>query len=96
MAALATVMPPFPAEETHPGSSAGVSVSEYYDWLKIVYVVSAATLPVITVPCGFTAGGLPLAIQLIGRPHGEYELFRHARYIEEILGWDAAPIDPVE
>ena len=92
----ATIMPPFPAEETHPGSSIGVPVSEYYDWLKIVYVVSAATLPVITVPCGFTAGGLPLAIQLIGRPHGEYELFRHARYIEEILGWDAAPIDPVE
>ena len=92
----ATVMQPFPADEIYPGSSAGIPVSEYFDWLKIVYVVSAATLPVVTVPCGFTAGGLPLAIQLIGRPHSEHELFRFARHIEDVLGWDAAPIDPVK
>jgi aspartyl-tRNA(Asn)/glutamyl-tRNA(Gln) amidotransferase subunit A len=37
-----------------------------------------AGLPSLTVPCGFTADGLPLGMQLIGRPFGEARLLQIA------------------
>jgi len=45
-------------------------------------------LPVITLPCGKTDAGLPIGLQLTGKPHGELELFAFASYIEQIFAWD--------
>jgi amidase len=53
------------------------------------------SLPVITVPCGKTPAGLPIGIQLIGRPHGELQLFSMARWFEQVFAMNHAPIDPV-
>ena len=70
----ATVLP-FPVEERYVGYTDGLPVSEYYRWLAIAAAVSTTTLPVITIPCGRSDTGLPVGIQLIGRPHGELRLF---------------------
>jgi len=90
----AAIIPPFPVEESYPGASSGVPVSDYYKWLKIVYVISATTLPVITITCGKMANGLPLGIQLIGKPHGEQALFSIARHLEDVLNWNPEPVNP--
>jgi aspartyl-tRNA(Asn)/glutamyl-tRNA(Gln) amidotransferase subunit A len=42
--------------------------------------------PTISFPCGRSPDGLPLAIQLTGRPWGERELFRVAVWCENALG----------
>jgi aspartyl-tRNA(Asn)/glutamyl-tRNA(Gln) amidotransferase subunit A len=42
-------------------------------------------LPVVSIPSGWSADGLPLAIQLIGRPWAEAELFAAAAWCEQIL-----------
>ena len=49
-------------------------------------------LPTVSVPCGFTANGLPTGFQLIGRPFDEKTLLRagHA-YERETLWCDRAP-----
>lgn len=49
-------------------------------------------LPTVSVPCGFTANGLPTGFQLIGRPFDEKTLLRagHA-YEREILWSDHGP-----
>ncbi len=39
-------------------------------------------LPSLSVPCGFTASGLPVGIQLIGRPFGEATLYRYGHAFE--------------
>jgi Asp-tRNA(Asn)/Glu-tRNA(Gln) amidotransferase A subunit family amidase len=39
-------------------------------------------LPAISVPCGFTADGLPIGIQFVGRPLGEVALLRFAQAFE--------------
>ena len=41
-------------------------------------------LPAITAPCGFTAGGLPIGVQFIGRPFDEEMLFRVAQAYEQV------------
>jgi aspartyl-tRNA(Asn)/glutamyl-tRNA(Gln) amidotransferase subunit A len=48
--------------------------------------VNMAGLPGISVPAGLTANGLPLGLQLIGRPFDEAMLFRTAEVIEQSAG----------
>src|SRR5579864_4490164 len=42
--------------------------------------------PTISFPTGLSADGLPLAIQLVGQPWSESELFSVALWCEEALG----------
>ena len=46
-----------------------------------------AGVPAISVPCGFTASGLPLGIQIVGKPFAEETLFRVAHAYEQAAGW---------
>ncbi len=84
---------PFAVAERYVGYSNGLPVSEYYRWLTIAAAVSTTTLPVITIPCGRSETGLPVGIQLIGRPHGELSLFSAASHIESVLGIGPAIVD---
>ena len=45
---------------------------------------NATGLPAISVPCGFTHGGLPIGLQLIGRPFEEKLLFQVADAYEAV------------
>jgi aspartyl-tRNA(Asn)/glutamyl-tRNA(Gln) amidotransferase subunit A len=48
--------------------------------------------PSIAVPCGFSAGGLPTSLQVIGRPFQEARILRIARAYERTADWvDRAP-----
>jgi aspartyl-tRNA(Asn)/glutamyl-tRNA(Gln) amidotransferase subunit A len=48
--------------------------------------VNMAGLPGISVPGGLSAEGLPLGLQLIGRPFGEEALFALGDVIEQAAG----------
>ena len=45
---------------------------------------NATGLPAISVPCGFTEAGLPIGVQLIGRPFEEQLLFQAAHAYEAV------------
>jgi aspartyl-tRNA(Asn)/glutamyl-tRNA(Gln) amidotransferase subunit A len=47
--------------------------------------VNLAGLPAISVPCGYTSDGLPIGLQLIGKPFEEVTLLKVARFYEEKL-----------
>ena len=47
---------------------------------------SLAGVPAISVPCGFTAAGLPIALQLMGRPFAESTIFAAAGAWENAAG----------
>ena len=46
-----------------------------------------AGVPAISVPCGFTQSGLPLGIQIVGKPFAEDTLFRVAHAYEQATDW---------
>ncbi|WP_257146421.1 amidase family protein [Burkholderia sp. JKS000303] len=82
----ASIVPPFPVEETYVASAAGRQFSTYIDWLAITYGLTLLGLPVISIPCGMTSDGLPVGIQIAGRPRGEAALLSVAAAIEAIIG----------
>jgi len=84
----AAIIPAYPVEERYPGFSDGLEYCEYYRWLAICCAITTTTLPVITLPCGKTDSGLPVGLQLVGKPHAERELFAFASYLEPIFDWD--------
>ena len=61
-------------------------------YLGDVFTVSAnlAGLPAISLPCGFTSGGLPIGLQLTGRAFEEAELLRIADAYERVTPWSSA------
>ena len=58
-------------------------------YLSDIYTISAnlAGLPGISIPCGFTAAGLPIGLQLQAAPFEEDRLFRAARMHERETDW---------
>jgi amidase len=62
-------VPPFPVEQNYPDSIAGKPMQTYVDWIAPTFVLSLTGLPVASVPCGLDASGLPVGLQIVGKPH---------------------------
>jgi len=58
-------------------------------YLSDIYTISVnlAGLPAISVPCGFSQGGLPIGLQLIGRAFEEDTILRAAHAYEQSTQW---------
>ena len=58
-------------------------------YLSDIYTISLnlAGLPGLSVPCGFTRGGLPVGLQIIGRPYQEADLLAIAHAYEQGHDW---------
>jgi amidase len=91
----ATIVAPFPIENRYVAECAGKKFDNYVEWLAIVYAITLACCPALSMPCGFTASGLPVGLQLVAAPRGEPALLAGARLLEDILGLrGTTPIDP--
>ena len=49
--------------------------------------VNLAGLPGISIPCGFSSGGLPIGLQIIGQPFQEAEMLAIANFYEKAHDW---------
>lgn len=58
-------------------------------YLSDIYTISInlAGLPAISIPCGFSPGGLPIGLQIIARSFDEEMLFRVAHCYEQNTPW---------
>ena len=93
--APATIVPPFPVQNRYVAECAGEKFDNYLEWLGIVYAITLACCPALSLPCGFTASGLPVGLQMVGPPRGEAPLLAGAKVLEDILGLSGTtPIDP--
>jgi aspartyl-tRNA(Asn)/glutamyl-tRNA(Gln) amidotransferase subunit A len=58
-------------------------------YLSDIYTVSCnlAGIPGLSIPCGFTRGGLPVGLQLLAAPFAEETMLRIARMYEAATDW---------
>ena len=61
-------VPPFPVEQNYPDAIAGRPMLSYVDWIAPTFVLSLTGLPIASVPCGLDSRGLPVGLQVVGRP----------------------------
>lgn len=80
-------IPPFPAETVFPTEINGKPMGSYIDWVMLTYAITMTGLPAISVPCGWTKGGLPVGLQIVGRRQGEGNLLKAAAAYEEAAPW---------
>ncbi|HZB93662.1 MAG TPA: amidase family protein [Stellaceae bacterium] len=95
LATPAVIVPPFDVNQRYVEAVAGHCFDNYVDWLGMSYAVTLTGCPALSLPCGFTRSGLPVGLQLVGRPRGEAALLAAAALLEEQLALAALlPIDP--
>ena len=82
----AILAPATPSPAFGIGEKLNVDPVEMYLNDVFTVTVNLAGLPGISVPAGFSADGLPLGLQLIGRPFQEETLFSLAQVIEDSAG----------
>lgn len=80
-------VPPFDVDTEWVTEIDGVPMRTYIDWMASACRISAAGLPALSVPAGFTADGLPVGLQLVGPPRTDWELLRVAYAFEQATGW---------
>ena len=57
----------------------------YIDWLRSCSRITVTGHPAISVPAGFTAGGLPVGLQLVGRYGTDDRLLSIAGAVAQVL-----------
>lgn len=75
---------PFPVEDEYPTEVAGVEMPHYMGWMRVCSRLTVSSHPIAAVPAGFTAGGLPVGMQLVGRYAGD------RRLLELAAAWELA------
>ncbi len=73
---------PFDVTERWPAQIGARRMDTYHRWMEVTIYATLAGLPCIAVPAGFGPGGLPMGLQLIGRPQAEAVLLRLAQAYE--------------
>ena len=79
-------VPPFDVTQPFVTEIDGVRMESYIDWMKSCYYISITGHPAISVPAGFTADGLPIGIQIVGRHRDDRGVLQMARAYEEARG----------
>jgi len=76
-------LPPYPVATEWPREIAGTKMTNYLDWMKSCYFITITSHPAISVPAGFTADGLPVGIQIVGRYRDDAGVLQLAHAFEQ-------------
>ena len=91
LATPAMAVPAFPVGE-RPSNIAGQEVEADWAFNPFNQVFNMTQQPAASIPCGFTAGGLPVGLQLVGRLGEEATVLRASAAFERLCPWaDALP-----
>jgi len=77
-----------------------VSLGEFTDDVRLattrfVRGINVLGLPAISMPCGADRRGLPLGLQIVGRPFDEALILQVAAALEDATGKSARPVPPI-
>lgn len=80
-----TVAPAAPLEEVI--HSTGASLAMSLEYTRFTYPFNLTGLPALSVPCGFTEQGLPIGLQIAGRPFDETTVLRVGHAYQQVTEW---------
>jgi Asp-tRNA(Asn)/Glu-tRNA(Gln) amidotransferase A subunit family amidase len=78
---------PGPGPHQGPTEIGGRATPSMFDRLWFTFPFNLTGQPAATVPCGFTAEGLPVGLQIVGRWHADALVLRAAACFEAIQPW---------
>jgi amidase len=78
-----TQVEPFDVTTEYPTTVSGVAMPTYIDWMRSCWYVTMTACPAISVPAGFTAAGLPVGLQIVGRHRGDWSVLQVAHAFEQ-------------
>jgi aspartyl-tRNA(Asn)/glutamyl-tRNA(Gln) amidotransferase subunit A len=58
-----------------------------YESPSFVTPFNLAGVPAMSIPCGFSSSGLPIGLQIAGKPFDEQTIFRAAYSYQQMTGW---------
>jgi aspartyl-tRNA(Asn)/glutamyl-tRNA(Gln) amidotransferase subunit A len=79
---LLTPSLPIPAFTAGQEVPTGSGLKRWTEWTPFTYPFNLTRQPAATVPCGLTAAGLPIGLQLVGPMYGEALVLRASRAFE--------------
>jgi Asp-tRNA(Asn)/Glu-tRNA(Gln) amidotransferase A subunit family amidase len=77
-----TPVSPFPWSQLYLAEMDGKPLRNYYHWLSLTYVITLATNPAISIPCGVDHKNMPFGIQVVGRFREDRALLGAAHALE--------------
>jgi amidase len=77
---------PFPVDVEWVQEIDGQRMETYIDWMATCYAITLTGLPCISVPCGFSAEGLPVGMQIVGGFRRDFEVLQLAYAFERATG----------
>lgn len=77
-----TPVSPFPWQDLYLKSINGKQLENYYRWLALTYVVTLATNPALSLPCGVDHKGMPFGLQVVGAFRADAHLLACGEQIE--------------
>ncbi|HLJ62668.1 MAG TPA: amidase family protein, partial [Stellaceae bacterium] len=90
----AVIVPPFDIDQRYVEEVEGRRFPNYLGWLGMSYAITLTLCPALSLPAGFTASGLPIGLQLVGRPRGDGPLLAAAAWMEALF--DVAGLTPID
>ena len=78
-----TQVPAFDIGQPYVTEIEGQKMGNYIDWMRSCYYISVLHNPAISVPSGFTAEGLPVGLQIVGRHHDDWGVLQMAHAFEQ-------------
>ena len=78
-----TQVAPFDVTLPYPARVSDTSMTTYIDWMRSCWYVSFMSNPAISVPGGFTPGGLPVGLQIVGRHRDDWSVLQLAHAFEQ-------------
>jgi amidase len=74
---------PFDVNVHYPTEIAGIKMENYIAWMRSAYYISVTGNPALSVPCAFSASGLPIGMQIVGRQHDDWGVLQLAYAFEQ-------------
>jgi amidase len=83
---------PFDVNVPYPTEVNGTKLANYIEWMRSCYYITVTGSPALSVPCGFSAQGLPVGLQIVGRHQDDFGVLQMGHAFEQATGfWKRRP-----